>query len=231
MAEIEVRGDIVSDDMSWIYDFFDLSCCCPSMVRDAIANLADGETLTVRINSYGGDVTAGQEIYAALSSIRARVNVRVESVACSAASMIAMAGGHVSMSPVALLMIHRSWATMQGNAPEMQHGAETLATVDRAIAAAYSEKSGISETEVLDMMDRETWLSAADALAMGFVDEVIDYNTQGAEPMQAAAAFGNLSVTPDMIEKAKKARAEAEANAQAQEEARRILADLDAYGV
>lgn len=226
MADLEIRGDIVSDDMAWIYDFFEMSCICPQMVRDAIADLSESEDLTVHINSYGGDVQAGQEIYTALSGIRSRVNVQVESVACSAASVIAMAGGHVSMSPVALLMIHRAWSTTQGNTNDMAHDAEMLATVDSALASAYAIRTGIAKAEILEMMDKETWLTAADALEKGFIDEVIDYNAQA--PMQAAAAFGGLSITPEMIARAEAARAKEQEDAKAKAA---ILDDLDEYGI
>ena len=102
--EIDVRGDIISNDDKWIYDWLDWDSTCPDDIRNAIASLQPGETLMVNINSGGGSVMAGQEIYSILAG-RSDVEINIQSLAGSAASVIAMANT-CKMSPVATIMIH-----------------------------------------------------------------------------------------------------------------------------
>ena len=106
MKTINVNGDIICTDMKWIYNWLEYESCCPADVKNVIAELTDEkEELRVIINSPGGDVQAGQEIYSILKDIQNPVTINVQSMAASAASMIAMAGDTVRMSPVSLLVI------------------------------------------------------------------------------------------------------------------------------
>lgn len=224
MAKVKICGDIVSNDMQWIYDFYDLECTCPSMIRETINLLKDGEALTVIINSGGGDVSAGQEIYSMLHKMSDRVIIEIESMACSAASMIAAAGGTVRMSPVAMIMIHNAATNAAGDYRDFEHTAEVLKNVNSAIVQAYVEKTGMDEKELLELMDKETWLTANQALEYGFCDEIIKN-----EPAKITNAIvGNLSVSSEMIENAKHEKEERE---NIKREAADILADLDSYGV
>lgn len=224
MARLKINGDIVSNDMQWVYDWYELEYTCPSMVREAIDFLKDDEPLTVVINSCGGDVMAGQEIYSILRENRDRVTIEIESMACSAASMIAAAGGTVKMSPVAMIMIHNASTTQAGDYREMEHTAEVLKNINSAIVQAYVEKTGMDEKDLLELMDKETWLTANQALQYGFCDEII----KGEPAKITNALVGNLSVSADMIEKA---RAEKDSQNKLKAEGKKLLEDLDAYGI
>lgn len=217
MKTLNINGDIISSDLAWIYRWYGFDYTCPGDVRAVIDSLESGEELVVTINSGGGDVMAGQEIYSILSKIRDRVTIEIQSMAASAASMIAMAGKTVKISPVAMMMIHNAACQTSGDYHAMEHTAGVLKTVNSSIAQAYIEKTGMSEEELLALMDKETWLSANDCVRYGFCDEIIKDDAT----VITNAVIGNLSVTDEMIQKAKSEKAEADA----------LLADLDNYGV
>lgn len=230
MKTVTVNGDIICNDMKWIYDWLEYESCCPADVKNVIAELTDeNEELKVIINSPGGDVQAGQEIYSILKDIKNPVTINVQSMAASAASMIAMAGDTVKMSPVALLMIHNASTCTSGDYRDMQHTAYVLQTVNTAIMQAYIAKTGKTEDELREMMDRETWLTANQCLENGFADEIIKDEKQS---IITNAMIGRLSVTDEMIArvKAEKAAKDAEDSA-AEAEKAAILNDLDMYGV
>ena len=175
MNVIEVKGPIISNDDYWIYEWLDMEATCPKNVNKALKEL-NGEGVTVEINSPGGSVFAGSEIYTALKSYKG--NVRVEIVglaasAASAASVIAMAGDKVLMSPTAQIMIHNSSVSAAGDKNDMEHTSEILKGVDESISNAYKLKSGLTTEELLELMDNETWLTSKTALDMGLIDEVM----------------------------------------------------------
>lgn len=230
MKTVTVNGDIICNDMKWIYDWLEYESCCPADVKNVIAELTDeNEELKVVINSPGGDVQAGQEIYSILKDIKNPVTINVQSIAASAASMIAMAGDTVKMSPVALLMIHNASTCTSGDYRDMQHTADVLQTVNTAIMQAYIAKTGKTEDELKDMMDRETWLTANQCLENGFADEIIKDEKQS---IITNAMIGRLSVTDDMIAKVKAEKAARDAaDAAVEAEKAALLSDLDMYGV
>ena len=230
MKTINVNGDIICNDMKWIYDWLEYESCCPADVKNVIAELTDeNEELKVIINSPGGDVQAGQEIYSILKGIKNHVTVEVQSIAASAASMVAMAGDNVRMSPVSLLMIHNASTCTSGDYRDMQHTADVLQTVNTAIMQAYIAKTGKTEDELKDMMDRETWLTANQCLENGFANEIIKDEKQS---IITNAMIGRLSVTDEMIAKVKAEKsAKDAADAAAEAEKAAILNDLYMYGV
>lgn len=230
MKTINVNGDIICNDMKWIYDWLEYESCCPADVKNVIAELTDeSEELKVIINSPGGDVQAGQEIYSILKDIKNPVTINVQSMAASAASMIAMAGDTVKMSPVALLMIHNASTCTSGDYRDMQHTADVLQTVNTAIMQAYIAKTGKTEDELREMMDKETWLTANQCIEHGFADEIIKDEKQS---IITNAMIGRLSVTDEMIAKVKAEKAAKDAaDAAAEAEKAAILNDLDMYGV
>lgn len=230
MKTVTVNGDIICTDMKWIYDWLEYESCCPADVKNVIAELTDeNEGLKVIINSPGGDVQAGQEIYSILKDIKNHVTIEVQSMAASAASMIAMAGDTVKMSPVALLMIHNASTCTSGDYRDMQHTADVLQTVNTAIMQAYIAKTGKTEDELRDMMDRETWLTANQCLENGFADEIIKDEKQS---IITNAMIGRLSVTDEMIAKVKAEKAARDAaDAAVEAEKAALLSDLDMYGV
>lgn len=211
MKTVNINGDIICTDMKWIYDWLEYESCCPADVKNVITELKDeSEELKVIINSPGGDVQAGQEIYSVLKDVKNHVTIEVQSMAASAASMIAMAGDTVRMSPVSLLMIHNASTRAAGDYRDMQHTAEVLQTVNAAIMQAYIAKTGKTEDELKVMMDKETWLTANQCLENGFADEIIQDETPA---VITNAMIGRLSVTPEMIAKVKAEKAAAEAAA------------------
>lgn len=230
MKTINVNGDIICTDMKWIYDWLEYESCCPADVKNVIAELTDeNEELKVVINSPGGDVQAGQEIYSILKDIKNPVTINVQSMAASAASMIAMAGDTVRMSPVSLLMIHNASTCTSGDYRDMQHTADVLQTVNTAIMQAYIAKTGKTEDELKEMMDKETWLTANQCLENGFADEIIKDEKPS---IITNAMIGRLSVTDEMIAKVKAEKAAKDAAAEAAEaEKAALLSDLDMYGV
>ena len=172
MAKINIKGAIVSDDDKWIYDYFGLNSTCPADIHAAISEAA-GADLDVEINSGGGDVIAGNEIYTALRMYKGNVTCMIVGMAASAASYIATARKCV-ITPVGLYMIHNASGSASGDYHALDKGSEILQTVNRAITAAYAEKTSMNQEKILELMDKETWLTADEAVAYGFVDSIIE---------------------------------------------------------
>lgn len=170
--KINIKGPIIPSSNQWIYDWFEMEATSPKKVSDLI-DKADGEDLEIEINSGGGSVTAASEIYTALKSYKGNVTVKIVGLAASAASVIAMAGKRVLMTPTGQLMIHNSSTWTSGDYREMEHTAGVLKTINDTIANAYRIKTGKNQEELLALMDNETWLTANKALEHGFIDEIM----------------------------------------------------------
>jgi len=127
--------------------------------------------IIVNINSPGGDVFAGIAAYNLLIEHPSQVHVKVQGLAASAASLIAMAGDKIIMGDGAVLMIHNAWSIALGDNREMAKMARLLAKIDKELAGVYSQRSGIPVDDVKQMMDEETWLSASDAIEQNFADD------------------------------------------------------------
>ncbi|WP_277669094.1 head maturation protease, ClpP-related [Caproiciproducens galactitolivorans] len=198
---IEIKGYIVPDDDKFIYDYFGISATSPKDVTEAIEK-ADGQPLDVEISTcYGGDIFAGSGIYSALRGYKGGVHIHITGLAASAASVIAMAGPS-DMSPTAMLMVHRVSTMAEGNLHAMDATSDMLQNADKAIAAAYVAKSGMDEKDALKMMDKETWITAAQAVELKLVDKVADAATP-----QLVAAYG-LPLSHAVIEKTRAMLAE-----------------------
>lgn len=216
MVQIDIRGVIVPDGDVWIYDWLEIPATAPKSVRETLAK-AGSEEVVVTINSTGGDVWAGQEMYTMLRDHPGRVTIKIQSVAFSAASVVAMAR-ESEISPVAQLMIHNVSSYSSGDHRDMEHTAEVLRNSNQALAAAYVQKTGRPESEILDMMDHETWLTAQEAVEQGFVDRLMfSESATPAAPMQLAASFGPGLLSADVIQRMKQQlnRKPADANAKA----------------
>ena len=150
---IDVKGTIVSNDDKWIYEWFEMDATCPNDVNKLI-DQANGEPLEVYINSGGGDIFAGSEIYSALRSYKGEVNIHVVGIAASAASVIACAGKS-DITPTAMFLVHNVSGSAQGDYHVMDKSSDVLQTANRSIAAAYIAKTGMSEQEALAMMDQK----------------------------------------------------------------------------
>ena len=151
----------------------------PAMFREELE--AEEGDVTVWINSPGGNVFAAAEIYTMLKDYKSAVTVRIASIAASAASVIAMAGDKVQMSPTALLMIHDPSTIAMGNAKAMEQAITTLNEVKESIINAYAAKTGLRHNRIADLMSNETWMNAKTAVELGFADEVL-YEDPTLEP-------------------------------------------------
>ena len=219
MARIDIKGDIVCNEIGKFYDWFKWDCTTPRKVADVIATAAPDEPLDVYINSGGGYVDAGNEIYSTLLSHRERVTIHIESIAASAASIIAMAG-RSEISPVGIMMIHNVSGGASGDYHEMEKTAEILKQYNAALCAAYCAKTGKKLDDMLKLMDRETWLTAEQAVRMGFVDKIMETETKKA----VASEFGIRLTKADMERAAMEMAA-------AEERKKTITKDLILFGV
>ena len=165
-GELDINGVISQDD--WWGDEV-----TPAAFKKALAGMGN---ITVRINSPGGDVMAGAEIYSALLEHRlngrGKVTVVVTALAASAASVIAMAGDEILMSPVAYMMIHNPWSVTFGDAHDMRHEAKVLDEIREGLITAYERKTGKDREALRRMLDQETWMSATTCVEEGFADGI-----------------------------------------------------------
>lgn len=143
----------------------------PQLFKDEL-NAGSGN-VTVWINSPGGDVFAAAQIYNMLRDYKGNVTVNIDGVAASAASVIAMAGNTVCMSPVAMMMIHNPATLAAGEAKDMQKAIAMLNEVKESILNAYEFKTGLSRAKLSHMMDDETWFNAKKAVELGFADKIL----------------------------------------------------------
>lgn len=143
----------------------------PQIFKDEL-NSGSGD-ITVWINSPGGDCIAAAQIYNMLMDYKGNVTVKVDGIAASAASVIAMAGTKVLVSPVSMLMIHNPMTVAFGNSAEMQKAIDMLDSVKDSILNAYEIKTGLSRAKLSHLMDAETWMDANKAIELGFADELM----------------------------------------------------------
>lgn len=156
----------------------------PKMFKDEL-HAGTGD-ITVWINSPGGDVFAAAQIYNMLSEYTGNVTVKIDSLAASAASVIAMAGDTVLMSPVAMMMIHNPATMAYGDSAEMQKAIDMLDEVKESILNAYEAKTGIRRNKLSALMDQESWFNAKKAVQLGFADDILfnEKNTDSEEETQ-----------------------------------------------
>lgn len=193
--KVMIKGVIVRTDDKWIYDWFGIEAVCPSDIDRALVEAA-GQDIEVDINSGGGDIFAGSDIYTALRSYKGKVTIRIVGVAASAASVIAMAG-YCEMSPTAMIMVHNVQSSAEGDYHAMDKQSDVLKTANQTIAAAYIGKTKMSEKDALEMMDKETWLTAPQAKEKGLIDAVMF--DSGVEGVQLAASAFCGSMLPQTV--------------------------------
>lgn len=175
----------------------------PAIFRD---ELMKGEgNITVWINSPGGDVFAAAQIYNMLMDYKGSVTVRIDGLAASAASVIAMAGTTVEMSPVGMLMIHNPSTAVIGNTKEMQAAIQMLDEVKESILNAYELKTGQPRQSLSDLMDAESWMNAKKAVELGFADKILFANEDEEKQSEGVEAmlFSQRAVTNSLIDKIK----------------------------
>lgn len=157
--------------------------------------------ITLWINSPGGDVFAAAQIYNMLMDYKGDVHVVIDGLAASAASVIAMAGTTVSMSPVAMMMIHNPWTVAQGEAKDMQKVIEMLGEIKESIINAYELRTGLSRTKLSHLMDSESWFNAKKAVELGFADKIL-FDKQEEHGMDTESySFSRTAAQQDLLVK------------------------------
>lgn len=139
-------------------------------IVSSILRKAEGKTVTVNINSPGGDYFEGVAIYNLLREYDGQVNVKILGLAASAASVVAMAADELRIAKTAQLMIHNSWGIVVGNQNDLREAADTFALFDNSMAVVYQDRTNIALDVIYDMMAADTWISGEDAVEMGFAD-------------------------------------------------------------
>ncbi len=186
--KILLNGEIVSDGISWLYNWLGISCCHPSKLRREIAELSADEPIELVFNSGGGSVFAGFEMYGIIKDLEAsgrKVTGQVQSLAGSAASIMLAACSHVQIYPVAQVMIHLPSSIAAGTHHDMESAAAALRSITDGALNAYELRCAGKTTraELLTMMEKDSWMHAQDAIKHGFADEVI-YADQMAADVQ-----------------------------------------------
>lgn len=166
-------------------------------------NACNGADITVKINSPGGDVFAAAEIYTALKEYKGGVEVEIDALAASAASVIAMAGDTVAISPAGMLMIHNPAMLAIGDSDEMKTAARTLDEIKESIINAYELKTKLPRDKISKLMDAETWFNARKAQEMGFVDEILFTEDDAGNKVEDALIFSRSAITNCLLDKIK----------------------------
>lgn len=163
--------------------------------------LMDGEgDITIWLNSPGGDVFAASQIYNMLMDYKGNVTVKIDGIAASAASVIAMAGTDVLISPTGLMMIHNPMTIAFGDKVEMEKAIDMLNEVKESIINAYELKTGLSRTRISHLMDQESWFNAKKAVELGFADKIMFMQEEEAIEIEGAI-FSNMAVVNSLINK------------------------------
>ena len=171
----------------------------PELFKEEL-NAGSGN-ITVWINSPGGDCVAAAQIYNMLMDYKGDVTVKIDSIAASAASVIAMAGTKVLMSPVSMMMIHNPATIAFGDKTEMNKAIEMLDAVKDSIMNAYEIKTGMSRAKISHLMDAETWMDAHKAMELGFADEIMQRAEEDVGASDVSMMFSRAAVTNSLMDK------------------------------
>ena len=206
--KLNLSGELIPSD--WAEDYrrwgYQSGFYCPDDVRKAIEGLDPGEELLLEINSIGGSVFAGNEIYALLEGCTNPTRAVIQSMAASAASYMIMPCDRIEIHLPAQLMIHRASTIAWGNAEDLQQAQQMLDTTDNSILDTYCRRCGdrCSREELETMMENETYIGSADALRYGFVDSIVGGETNAQSGVLVASAFNNtvkaMRTLPDIRE-------------------------------
>ncbi len=193
--KINLYGEIVSDEDDWIYSLFDVPHCCPGQVREAIGQLGADDELILEINSPGGDVWAGFEIFGLLQACSAHTEAHIIALAASAATTVCSACDTVLASPVAQVMIHQPSAYVEGyaNNEEARQLQNLLDSVKASIINSYVVKAGgkTSRQRFEELVDESTYMPVQDAIELGLVDGLLDTDD---ELLASLTASGGILV-------------------------------------
>ena len=188
---LELNGTIAEE--SWFDD--DVT---PAQFKEEL--FADSGPITIWINSPGGDCIAASQIYAMLMDYPNDVTIKIDGIAASAASVIAMAGTEVLMAPTAMMMIHNPATIAYGDHTDMAKAIEMLEEVKESIINAYEIKTSLSRAKLSHLMDAETWMNARKAIELGFADEMLE-DEKKASAADTAYAFSGKAVAKALLNK------------------------------
>lgn len=216
-----IKGTIIPTNYQDVYDWFGMEGTSPGKLA-AFLEEANGEDIILEVNSPGGYVFAGMEIYNRLKMYTGKITAVVMSIAASAASLIICAADTVQMCPVSQLMIHRAHSWTEGDKNDIYKTAEDLEKLDDTIANAYVDKTKLAKNDVLKLMDVTTWLGPEEAKEKNFADEILF--TPGPEEQPAMAAGGAIMLTSAQVAQLAEAmRAEKTVNQQQKTAALNLL--------
>lgn len=186
---------VVAED-SWFDD--DVT---PQLFKDEL--FAESGDVTIWINSPGGDCVAAAQIYNMLMDYKGNITIKIDGIAASAASVIAMAGTKVLMSPVSMMMIHNPATVAWGDSAEMQKAIDMLSEVKESIINAYEIKTGMNRVKLSHLMDAESWMNANKAVELGFADDILHRpgETEDIAQPQIAMMFDKAAVTNSLLDK------------------------------
>ena len=172
---IKLRGPLVSNNQQEAYDWYGMEAVSAKSISNALPD--DGSDIVLEVNSNGGLVTVGSDIYTMLKQYPGNVTAEVTGMAASAASVAIMAADTVVISPTAQMMIHKALlGYVSGNSDDLDKASNALKASDQGIVNAYVAKTGKSEDEVMELMRNETYMSAQKAVELGFADEIMTFD-------------------------------------------------------
>lgn len=171
----------------------------PKLFKDELIQ-GQGD-ITVWINSPGGDCIAASQIYNMLKEYKGKVTVKIDGLAASAASVIAMAGTNVLISPTGLMMIHNPMTIAFGDTGEMEKAIGMLSEVKESIINAYELKTGLSRSKISHLMDEESWFNAKKAVELGFADQILFMPNNEEDPVNEGVIFSNMAVVNSLLNK------------------------------
>lgn len=224
MKKLAIKGEIISNDDQDMYDWYGFDATSPRKVSSELM-AANGDDVEIEINSYGGDVVSASEISTAIRAYSGNKQINVVGLAASAASVIAMSAKS-AIAPTALLMIHNASTIAAGDYRDMQHAVELLKTVNKAIAKAYMEKTGLPEKELFAIMDKTTWMSAEDAVKNKFIDSIM-FDDKGDSQQISTFYNGYGLISRDAIKRMRNEYMKHENDAVASEEMRLAKARIE----
>lgn len=202
MFQIKINGPIIENNDKWFYEWIEYDATCPNDIETALEQ-ASGEDVLISINSGGGSVFAGSEIYELIRSYKGKIKIKVVGCAASAASVIAQAA-ESEITPTGLFMIHNAKSYANGDYREMDKQSDFLKQVNTAITNAYIEKTGMEQKTLFALMDRETWMTAQEAVENGFIDSISKNSNYTSNLLKSTNAYnGTDYISNEYIRKIK----------------------------
>lgn len=172
VAQVDIYGEIVDSNKDW--GMVDETVFGAKELKAELSKIENVKQIDIFINSPGGSVFAGQAIYSMLKRFPAKKTVYIDGIAASAASFIAMVGDEIIMPKNSMMMIHKPWTLAIGNSDEIMKVAEVLDQIEKTMLAVYEEKTGLTQEVIKDLLQKETWMTAEEAVANGFATKIED---------------------------------------------------------